>query len=85
MNSQQKLVKPSGLHDMMNVILHTLQSESKQRPHKLSYIASVKGDATEKVVSQLEVELQAAGKFASTHAQKRFATTAGNSWLREYA
>ncbi|KAA6424811.1 MAG: sucrose phosphate phosphatase [Trebouxia sp. A1-2] len=40
------------------------QSESEQRPHKLSYIVSVKGDAAEKVVSQLEDKLQAAGVTA---------------------
>ncbi len=50
---------------MLNDMLHTLQSESEQRPHKLSYIVSVKGDAAEKVVSQLEDKLQAAGMISS--------------------
>ncbi len=49
----------------MNDMLHTLQSESEQRPHKLSYIVSAKGDAAEKVVSQLEDKLQAAGMISS--------------------
>jgi len=50
---------------MLNDMLHILQSESEQRPHKLSYIVSVKGDAAEKVVSQLEHKLQAAGVVPS--------------------
>ncbi len=50
---------------MMNDILRTLQRESKQRPHKLSYTVSVKGVAAEKVVSQLEDKLQAAGMISS--------------------
>lgn len=62
---------------MMNDTLHALQRASEHPPHKLSYIASVKGDAAEKMVSQLEDKLPAAGMFASTHAQKPSALTAG--------
>ena len=51
--------------DVMNNMLHTLQRESKQQLHKLSYIMLVKDDAAEKVVSQLEDKLQAAGMFDS--------------------
>ena len=56
------------LLDIINDMLHTPQSESEQRPHKLSYIVSVKGEAAEKVVSQLEDKLQAAGMISSNHA-----------------
>ncbi len=66
---------------MMNDMLHTLQSESEQRPHKLSYIVSVKGDAAEKVVSQLEDKLQAAGMVSSNSCTKAFCNS---TWLREY-
>ncbi len=59
------LLQDLDLLDMLNGMLHTLQSESEQRPHKLSYIVSVKGDAAEKVVSQLEDKLQAAGIISS--------------------
>ncbi|DBA89259.1 TPA: hypothetical protein ACH3X1_016400 [Trebouxia sp. C0004] len=45
-------------------LYNELRSESEQRPHKLSYTVSVKGDAAEKVVSQLEDKLQAAGVTA---------------------
>ena len=38
-----------------------MQSESEQRPHKLSYNVSVKGDQADKVVAELESKLQAAG------------------------
>ncbi|KAL3139446.1 hypothetical protein ABBQ38_003776 [Trebouxia sp. C0009 RCD-2024] len=40
------------------------QGESEQRPHKLSYHVKVKGDAAEKVVSELESKLKAAGVTA---------------------
>ena len=38
-----------------------MQGESEQRPHKLSYHVKVKGDAADKVVSELESKLKAAG------------------------
>lgn len=41
--------------------LLTLQAESEQRPHKLSYHVSVKGDAAGNVVSELESKLKSAG------------------------
>lgn len=48
-----------------------LQSESEQRPHKLSYHVSVKGDAAEKAVSELENKLKAAGMcHLGMHANK---------------
>ena len=40
----------------MNDVLDTLQSESKQRPQKLSYIVLVKGDAAEKVWLMLNMQ-----------------------------
>ncbi len=65
----------------MNDILHTLQRESEQRPHKLSYAVSVKGDAVEKMVSQLEDKLQAADMISSNSCTKGFCSS---KWLREY-
>lgn len=38
-----------------------MQGESEQRPHKLSYHVSAKEDAADKVVSELESKLKAAG------------------------
>ena len=41
-----------------------VQSESEQRPHKLSYHLSAKGTEGEAVVKQLEEKLAAAGVSA---------------------
>lgn len=41
-----------------------VQSESEQRPHKLSYHLSAKGAVGEAVVKQLEEKLSAAGVSA---------------------
>ena len=60
---------------MIDDMLHTLQSESEQRPHKLSYIVSVKGDAAEKTVSQLEDKLQAAGMISSNSCTNVFCSS----------
>ena len=50
-----------------------LQAESEQRPHKLSYHVSVKGDAADKAVSELESKLKAAGTALTCSASITFA------------
>lgn len=40
-----------------------VQSESEQRPHKLSYHVRVKAEAGEKVVKALEDKLDSAGEL----------------------
>ncbi len=56
---------------MLRSAWRMLQSESEQRPHKLSYHVSVKGDAAEKAVSELENKLKAAGMcHLGMHANK---------------
>ena len=43
-----------------------MQGESEQRPHKLSYHLSAKGEDAQKIISQLQEALKAAGVRAKT-------------------